>query len=257
MHLEEVPFGKFGFVKRQTIDWFLLHRGAAISAFCLIFCGLIFSSRIIYWARGGSQGDYVAAENAYNAWKGNQETLAKLERILARHPELHAKYDGVIAQTLLGSSEKGLAETYATANVKRMEGFAPYYSSFARVTLMIAEGKHKDALQQAKDLKQQMAADLSFWEKPSKVAKHGALLYGYNLLRIAMLERAAGSPEEELAAWLELKTQAGWHGVPSQSEMYDSEAYFLMQKNFQKQNISLIDYINHREELLRRPKPAE
>jgi hypothetical protein len=115
---------------------------------------------------------------------------------------------------------------------------------------MIAEGKLLEALAEAKGLKKRMEEDTAFWESRSTVVRHGSLLYAYNLLRIAMLEKAAGSSDGELAAWKELKQNAGWEAVQFTPRAYDPEAYVLIQQNFQKQDVSLQDFIKHREELL-------
>jgi hypothetical protein len=247
MVIEEIPVGKFGFIKRQTLDWLAGHMSVVVTVIVGIGILLFGASRFMGWFRGDAQIDFVAAEVAYNKWHGEKEALPKLEKLIQRHPELHAKYDGAIAQKLLHSSEHGLASSYASQVLKRVESFSPYYTQFANATVMIAQGRLADALVRAKELKQSMENDDRFWEKRSRVVKHGSLLYGYNLLRIAILEKTAGSAEGELLAWRALKQNAGWQGGSPASKTYDPEAYGLIQQNFQKQDISLLDYINHRE----------
>jgi len=248
--MHEILVGKFGYIKRQTAEWFSSHLSIVITGALSIVLLLVGVSRFLGWFQGNAQVDFVAADLAYQNWKGNPDTLAKLEKLIGKHPELHAKYDGVIAQKLLSTSEHGLASSYASANLSRIEGFSPYYTEFARGSIMIAKGSLKEALASAKTLRNSMEGDTAFWAKKSSVVGHGSLLYGYNLLRIAMLEGAAGSPDGELAAWHELKANAGWLGNKPDSKTYDPEAYLLIQKNFQKQNTSLLDFIHHREEVL-------
>ena len=95
-----------------------------------------------------------------------------------------------------------------------------------------------------------MDSDDRFWEKKSELVRHGCILYAYNLLRIAMLEKAAGTPKGELSAWAEMKKNAGWHGTQPTSRTYDPEAYLLLGQNFQNQETSLLDYIKYREDAL-------
>jgi hypothetical protein len=203
------------------------------------------------WVKGDPQIDYLTAEAAYNHWEGSKgEQFTKLQKIIRKHPELHAKYDSAIAQKLLSSSEGGLASSYGKAVLKRMGGFSPYYKDFSYGSLMVADQQYAEALQSAKALKSAMDADEAFWEKKSAVVRHGCILYAYNLLRIAMLEKTIGTPAGELSAWLRLKENAGWHGTQPTSKTYDAEAYLLIQENFQTQEVSLLDYIKHREDAL-------
>ena len=244
--MSEIPFGKFGFIKKHSLEWVKAHLSTVLSSVAILVIGLIAASR---WMKGDPQVDYLAAEAAYRQWEGKKDDgFAKLQKILKNHPELHAKYDGAIAQKLLGSSENGLAKIYGKAALKRMGGFSPYYSDFSKATLLISEKKLSEALDEAKKLKENMDHDASFWEKKSDVARHGCILYAFNLLRIAMLEGAAGTGEGELKAWKVLKENAGWTSVPQPaSRTYDPEAYLLIQENFQHQDVSLLDYIKYRE----------
>ena len=246
---EEIPFGKFGFIKKESIDWVKTHLTAVAGIGVFVAVGLVGISK---WIKGDAQVDYLAAEMAYHHWEGDRnEHFTQLQKLIRKHPELHAKYDGAIAQKLLSHSEKGLATSYGKATLKRIGDFSPYYKDFSKCSLMIVDQKLEEALQNAKALKASMDGDDRFWEKKSDFVRHGCILYAYNLLRIAMLEKVAGTPEGELAAWAELKNNAGWHGAQPASKTYDPEAYHLIQENFQNQEISLLDYIQYRETSLR------
>ncbi len=240
--MEEIPIGKFGFVKRESFIWIKHHLSKIVGTGFVVLAGIIALTRLF---KGDAQVDFLAADIAYQHWEGVPgEHLSKLQKILRKHPELHAKYDGAIAQKLLNSSEQGLAMSYAKAALKRMEGFSPYYIDFSQSSLLIAENKLEEALSRSKALKSSMEKDDGFWEKKSEIVRHGCILYAYNLLRIAMLEKAAGTPEGELLAWKEFKENGGT------SKVYDPEAYQLIQSNFQNDEISLLDYIKHREDVL-------
>jgi hypothetical protein len=246
--VEEVPFGKFGFIKRESIDWVKTHLTTVAGIGAFLAVGVIGISK---WVKGDAQVDYLAAEMAYHHWEGDRnEHFIQLQKLIQKHPELHAKYDGAIAQKLLSNSEKGLATSYGKATLKRMGDFSPYYKDFSACSLMIADQKLEEALQSSKALKASMDGDDRFWEKKSELIRHGCILYAYNLLRIAMLEKAAGTTKGELEAWVELKKNAGWYDTQPTSRTYDPEAYLLIQQNFQNQEISLQDYIKYREEIL-------
>lgn len=246
--IEDIPFGKFGFIKRQSVDWIKTHvlTIAGIGAFLAVT-----ALGISKWVKGDAQVDYLAADMAYNHWEGDRnEQLVKLQKLIRKHPELHAKYDGAIAQKLLSNSEKGLATSYGRATLKRIGDFSPYYKDFSACSLMIADQNLEEALREARTLKASMDSDDRFWEKKSTLVRHGCILYAYNLLRIAMLEKLAGTPKGELEAWAEMKQNAGWQGAQPTSRTYDPEAYLLIEHNFKSQEISLLDYIKHREDVL-------
>ncbi|HVX01166.1 MAG TPA: hypothetical protein VHA52_12150, partial [Candidatus Babeliaceae bacterium] len=248
-----VPFGKFGFVKKQSIDWLKDHLSVIGGVALFLVVGMVAASR---WVKGDAQADYLTAEIAYQHWEGGKgEALTRLQKIIRKHPELHAKYDGAIAQKLLSTSEKGLATSYGKAALKRMGDFSPHYKNFSHCSLLIVENKLAEALQGAKELKAAMEKDEAFWEKKSELMRHGCILYAFNLLRIAMLEKEAGTPAGELAAWRAFKENAGWLGAQPASKTYDPEAYQLIQDNFHNQETSLLDYIKYREEFLTSKTP--
>lgn len=249
--MEKVPFGKFGFISKQISDQ--LHSklpmiaGAGVVALMALLWGT-------YQWSTGSPKDYLVAESAFNEWKGDRsQQLVKLQKILKQHPELHAKYDGRIAQKLLISSEQGLAASFSKASLKRVGGFSPYYTQFSNCSLLIGEKKFQEALQESKRLKKALDQDEQFWETKSTLVTHGNVLYGYNLLRIAFLEQALGNTQGELEAWRDFKREAGWLKSESPTKRLDPAAYQLINQNFQKNDVSLKDFIQYRESILQDP----
>jgi hypothetical protein len=243
--MREVPFGKFGFIKKESVDWMrghLLLMGGSVIAVALA------TMAVVHGFKGDSRGDFLAAEMAYLRWEGNSFT--QLQRLLKKHPELHAKYDGGIAQKLLSSSESGLAASYGKSALRRMKDVSFYHTQFSEGSLLMANEQFSEALAKAKELKTLMEQDDAFWEQKSQIVRHGSILFAYNLLRIALLEKVAGTPAHEWAAWQDLKKHAGWGEDKQASKAYDPEAFRLLQENFQSEEISLTDYIRYREVLL-------
>ncbi len=278
--MQEIPIGRFGYVKKEVIDWVKMHRNIATLGGALVVVALMGAGQMMRWAQegdlgGGRYGDYISAESAYRKWSESQEGFEKLEKLIRKHPELYQKYEGAIAQRLLlqttesflpktesskevrpvskgsaGSSADSLIRKYAASALRRVGDFSPYYIRFSKESLLIGEGKLKEALEGAKKLKADMDKDEVFWSEGSQIIRHGSLLYAYNLLRIAMLEKTAGSLDGELAAWKEFKHNAGWLGTVPSGKSYDPDAYLLLQQNFQKSDISLRDYVAYREKMI-------
>lgn len=105
---------------------------------------------------------------------------------------------------------------------------------------------YASALDEAKRLKLDLQSDDAFWESRDKLVRSGAILYAYNLVRIAALERELHSKQGELKAWDELVCSAGWEDTPPISKMYDPEAYALLAKNFTQGDVTLRGYIEQR-----------
>lgn len=245
--MEKVPFGKFGFINKSTSDWIRENLNSIIAVGVGLFA---VAGWTLYQWKSGSPGDYLAAEKTFNEWSGDRnDKLIKLQKILKQHPELHAKYDGRIAQKLLVNSEHGLASSFSKATQKRIGEFSPYYTAFSNCSLLIAEKKFEKALEESQTLKQSLDQDLTFWKTQSDLVRHGGILYGYNLLRIAFLQQLTGNKPGELAAWKEFKREAGWLETEAPTKN-DSESFELISQNFQKNDVSLKDFIHYRETLL-------
>lgn len=246
--MEKVPFGKFGFIHKSASDWMHERRNTIIVVGIGILTLAIWT---FYKWNSGSTRDYTIAEKTFNEWSGDiNEKFVQLQKILKHHPELHAKYDGVMAQKLLISSHQGLAASLSQATQKRIGELSPHYALFSKCSLVIGEKKFDEALQQAKALKETLQQDENFWKSTSEVVKHGTLLYGYTLLRIAFLEQKMGNPSGEKAAWNEFKKEAGWLEKEPAIKRIDPESLNLICQNFQKNDVSLKDFIQHRESCL-------
>lgn len=246
-NMEKVPFGKFGFIHKSTSDWMRENLNSIIAVGAGL---LVLGSLAVYQWNSGSPSDYIAAEKTFNEWSGDRnEKLIKLQKILKQHPELHAQYDGRIAQKLLISSQQGLAASFLKAAQKRIGGLPPYYTQFSNCSLLIGEKKFEAALSESKALKLALEQDEAFWETKSELIRHGGILYGYNLLRIAFLEQLLGNKSGELAAWREFKKEAGWLESEPPTKL-DLESSELISQNFQRNDVSLKDFIHYRETFL-------
>ncbi len=202
------------------------------------------------------KSDYLEAQSAFSAWTSEEALSSKIPSSLAkplnRHPELQAKFGTHIAQRLLAFGEVSNAGKYASASFKRSQDLkSPYYERFSHNTLTIAQKKYPVALEEALRLKSDLEKDDAFWESRDPMVRSGAVLYAYNLVRIAALHRQLGSKEGELQAWEELIRNSGWQGPPVNRKVYDPNAYESLAQNFTQGDLSLLDYIEQRRKELR------
>ncbi len=253
---EQLPIGRAALAKALCADWISEHSKTILLSFgtliVLSFCLFQVSHRLTF----GKKSDYLEVQNAFTAWISQEAQdhalLKNLEKPLGRHPELQAKFGTQIAQRLLSLGEVNKANLYAKAALGRSQDLkSPYYSRFSKNSLAIAEGKYSEALEEAKQLKKDLEKDEAFWEKRDKFIRSGTILYAYNLVRIASLERQTGSKEGELMAWDELVRNAGWKDSPSNLKTYDPDAYSLLAQNFTRGGVSLLDFIEQRKKELK------
>ena len=177
--------------------------------------------------RFSHEQDYFKAHQAYEKWEsGDESQLADLEAMFRKYPELHSKYDTAIASHLF-SIEKHLdAKGYAIKTLQRVTKATPYHIQFAKTSVAIAEKKYKQALSESLELKEALT--------PTDAVK---VLCGFNLLRIASLQRELGDFNAEKKTLQELKAYLD----------QNKDELELLVQHFKSGEIGLDDYINDRQ----------
>lgn len=253
---EHLPIGRAALAKALCADWISEHGKTILLSLVTLILMSFFLFHLMGKFTSGKKSDYLEIEHAFSAWISQKvqdhNLLKNLEKPLDRHPELQAKFGTRIAQRLLGLGDADKANPYAKAALIRSHDLtSSYYSRFSHNSLLISQGKYQEALDEAKRLKDDLDKDDPFWERQDKLVRSGTILYAYNLLRIASLERQLGYKEDEIKAWDELVKNAGWKGEPANMKTYDPEAYALLAQNFKQGNVSLLDFIERRKQELK------
>jgi hypothetical protein len=237
--------------EHPIVQWFaengkslLYVLGAGILLFILGY-------KLANGASNQSEMDYVQAQNEFNRFQTSEErdaqedSFQKLVAVMDRHPELHAKYDGLIAQTLLNRSQTADAKKFASSALERTKSEnEPFYTDFAQTTLLIAEEKYADALQRAQALQQKMLPLVS------QEKNYGGLLYADNLVRIGMLQQQLGDKKGELQTWQEWKKLAGLSKESAGSQV-DPLNFRAIDSLYSEGKISFLQYIEFREKSLK------
>jgi len=239
----------FSSFKDSFIDWVILHAKTIL----LSVIGLLMALFLLYQFTGkkerGSSSDFIGANTLFQQWVSStseeKETFQKLENVLHRHPELLAKFGGLIAERCLQLQDLDGALRYAKG-MSQNQKKSSYFSQFSKTSLLIGEGKYDEALSLAKKLKTAMEEDRAFWQNQTQSVRTGSLLFAFNLLRIASLERQQGSSDGERKAWEEFEKHASYASIPMDVKMDHPEAYALLYQNYREQAVSLSDYISHR-----------
>ena len=204
-------FVQIASIKKSTL------LACAVTGVTVMFCLYNFMERF----ENKSSVDYMSANILYSKWEKSREDqfFTKLQQVLERRTDLHAKFDPLIAQKLLGSGKGKEAAPYAENVFKRSKDASPFHRQFSETSLTIGRGEFTKALEASKSLKEQMKNELPNF------------LQIYNLVRIAVLEKEIGTPEGERLAW---------------EEVLKNPAFPLIQQNFRQGNLSLSDFISTR-----------
>lgn len=192
---------------------------------------------IAYFQSRPNALSYVAAEEAVAKWEASPKDellYANMQKALQSVPELRKKHEGAIAQKLLDTNRVGEAIAIAKLPLNRIKNEVPFHSVYAETSLLIEEGSFQKALENAVALKEKMGA--SFLRE----TKGGALLYAYNLLRIACLQQELNNRPGEKAAWDELEAFL----------KTESPSAKTLLNNFSEKQVQLTDYISKRRENL-------
>jgi hypothetical protein len=225
------------FLEDNRVTEWLLRNGKK-----LLWCiggGLIALLLLSLWLFKGNteiSKNYYATISAFQQLEKasspelQQAALKDMNLALAKSPNLHAKYDAPIAQLLLNAGKVEQAKPFAESALGRTDQDAlPGYNAYAQISLLIAEGKHDEALKQSLMLKEALM---------SNETTSGSL-FAFNLLRIAFLQGLAGTPSAEAASW------KMWQEYASKAkDTTHSGPYAQIAALFSEGKLSLNDYID-------------
>jgi hypothetical protein len=255
----EMPSELFGGF--SLIQWLQDNRKLIPYFFLVLFLLLLFLFR---WSSGrsiSSESDYLkAARDLQTLIRAPREgegaelgkkALGQLRTILAARPALAPRYDAKIAQVLIAQGNPAEANEFAQRTLARVsDEVLAFYDEFSRITLLIGQEQYKEAIERSLALKTKLLETSSQLEQQKEKKPFNDTLFAYNLLRIASLQQAIGAREEELLAWQEWKQYAGLGRKTEEKKLIDTEAFKSIIQRFEENNISLLDYIKAREQIL-------
>ncbi|MEM1282967.1 MAG: hypothetical protein AAGG81_05380 [Chlamydiota bacterium] len=234
-----------------AFQWIAKNATNILAAVALIFAILFFIYRMSANDQTKAENDYLNASKDFNTFISadaeitalqHEEAFEQLNTILANRPDLHEKYDAMIAQALLTKERANEAIPYAERTFKRIaKDNLPLHENFAKITILIGQAEYSQALA----LSQKLKEELNKTTKDNNITT----LSTYNLLRLAMLENALDNKEEELKAWEELN--ATLYTPEAMLSSTANEQRTLFENLFSNGTISLKNYIDHRQKTLK------
>ncbi len=215
--------------------WMVEHGKKVLMGVGLLFVLLFIGFQLMGRSERPTDSDYLTAhetcEQLFTTANPTPELLNQALAALKKNPDLEGKVGGKVAQRFIDVHESQNAVALSERGLKRIQELAPAHVRFAKNSLMISKGDYAHALMEAKELKIKLQ---------QKTEERSSLLYHFNLLRIAFLEMRLGNPQEEFAGWQEL----------IQEGKRDPREWALLLSCFQKEDLSLLDFIQARLKVL-------
>lgn len=224
----------------QVSEWLTENGKWLLLGFGVILGALLFYISA-YTESYKSEADYFKAATAYTTFSSSSSSseereaaLTTLKNILSSKPELHAAYDGLIAQTLINRGYTSEALPFANLALSRTKkNNLPLFTQFAETTLRINDKKFEQALTETDSLLKQLT-----------IEKENAnqTLHAFTLLRLAMLNQKIGTPQAELQSW------QAWDAFRKQFP----GAYQRISGQLESVKILLTDYAESRKKILKK-----
>lgn len=149
--------------------------------------------------RSQNRNDFLVANKIFEKLqKGERlpiESVELVEKILKKHPELHAKFDPLLAATFFSQHNVAKGLLYAHSILEKVGNYlSSYYQAFANTSLCILEGHLATAFEEASLLSRQLE------NRPEYET-----LYAMNLLRLIFLADKLSFSDTKQEAWEKLK----------------------------------------------------
>jgi hypothetical protein len=226
--------------ENTIVQWISENGNKILFSFLGLIVGFLFIYKIAFGDMIKAENDFFQASQEYQLFDQkastkeelatSNEAFQRLQKIMSRHSELKAKYDGLIAQTFLNRNEGQQAQPFAEQAIQRTRAENdPFFTLFSQTTLLIGMEKYEQALKQSIELKEKLANQIQ------------PLLYGFNLLRIAALQHQLSLKKEELNTWQEWKLFVKNNDSINQNFV----------NHFKDGNVSINNYVEARENILR------
>ena len=181
------------------------------------------SERLMHSNQTENSHDFLIAQQIFDRFQKGEylpaESIESVQNILSRHPELHPKYDPVLAITFFSQQKTQEASHYARSLINHTHGHLPNaYKDYAHTTLLISEGQYAEAFSAAISLEEKLCAQVDC-----------QTLDAMNTLRLLFLARQLGDVACERIYW---------------SKLTMHPAYCAITSLFQVGNTSLADYFH-------------
>ena len=190
--------------EHKFLNFLSKHWSKLLLGFLAIASIAAWGERFFSANKSQSQQDFILASQIFERFRNGEtlpaESIEAAEMNLERHPELHPKYDTMLAMTYLAQRNLAKGLFYAKSPLHHAaRELSPFYEAYAKTSLLIAEKKYEEAYAEAQDLCSQLQNDKAY-----------STLCALNLLRMVSLEMEIGARSD---AWEELKAHPAYASI--------------------------------------------
>lgn len=190
--------------EHKFVNFLSKHWSKLLLGFLAIASLAAWGERFFHSNHTQSQQDFLIGNQILERFRKGEplsiESIEVAEQILERHPELHPKYDTMLAMTYLAARNPTKSLPYIKAPLKHTSAdLPPYYKSYAKTSLLIAEKRYQEAYKEALNLNEELKDKEAY-----------TILGAMNLLRLVSLENEVGSHS---TAWEELKAHPAYASI--------------------------------------------
>lgn len=210
--------------ENKFINFFSKHWSKLLLGFLAIASIAAWTERFLSSNHTQTTQDYLLANQIFERCQRGEhldvESIEMAENILDRHPELHPKYDALLALTFFSQTKTDKGMKYARSLIEHVAATLPsYYKEYATTSLLIAEEKYDEAYLAAQKLETELKAEEGF-----------PTLDAMNTLRLLFLADRLDNADQKRITWEKLEKH------PS---------FLSIQPLFHEGSLSLSDYIWH------------
>lgn len=198
------------------------HWSKLVLTLLAVACVGAWTERFMRSGSAHKNQDFMLSQQMFDKFQQgtflSAESLESVENILKRHPELHSKWDALLALTFFSQADAPKGIAYAQSMLNRTFGELPLpYQTYAETTLLLLEEKTPEAFESALALHKQI----------ENLAEYQTL-DAMNTLRLVFLAARLGDSAQKA------------HFV---SKLQQHPAYPTLQPLFQEGTLSLSDYL--------------
>lgn len=205
----------------------------------IILLGIVLLYRMLAGQTARAESTYMALSESSSILKNPESPLEKREvalnemlPLLDQYPQIQAKYDGQVAEQLLIERKLDASLPLIERTFSRVESTtSPYALDYAKNSVLITQGNLEEGLKNAYALREKMLSD---------IMPYSGVLFSFNLIRIALLEKQFLHRDLELKAWNELKNMSN---SAHPLKISHQELQRIM-THFDNEEASLSNYIN-------------
>jgi len=185
--------------ENKIIQFFSQHWSKLLLGMLAVACVFAWTERFYKSHKSQDKQDFVVVGRIYEQFQKGEtlpsESIETAEKILHRHPELHPKYDSMLALTFFSQAKTPKALEYAKSLMTHTQKQLPeLYQLYAQNSLLISEENLSAAFVSALALDEQLTGQSGY-----------ETLTAMNLLRLLFLADSLGYENDKQIFWEKLE----------------------------------------------------